>query len=353
MTKERIALATVSIAESAMDFLKRAVDEIEKHPKYSVIHFATAVELILKARLMHEHWALVVEKTSDADVERFLSGDCRTVSPAEAIRRLSKIAGQSIPADAVTQFNRLASHRNRMVHFFHEAGANEASAELLEGIAREQCLCWFHLERLLRLWSDQFAEMDDDITRIAWAMKRNRQFLAVKFEQLKPKIDTDAANGVAFHDCAGCGFAAAEVDDVSDLLHSLSCRVCGLTGGYLQMPCPSGCGHDITIDADHGSHRQCEDCGHVVSQEELTDALSTEYVAHEDFVQMNCAFCCSLGSVVQHGDSYVCTECLSFEEEIALCGWCNEMQIGGGDLEFSYHSGCEFCDGHAGWYRDD
>lgn len=72
MTKERIALATVSIAESAMDFLKRAVDEIEKHPKYSVIHFATAVELILKARLMHEHWALVVEKTSDADVERFL-----------------------------------------------------------------------------------------------------------------------------------------------------------------------------------------------------------------------------------------------------------------------------------------
>ena len=30
--------------------LKRAVDEIEKHPKYSVIHFATAVELILKAQ---------------------------------------------------------------------------------------------------------------------------------------------------------------------------------------------------------------------------------------------------------------------------------------------------------------
>ena len=31
-----------SVSESAFDFLERAVDELKKHPKYSVIHFAIA-----------------------------------------------------------------------------------------------------------------------------------------------------------------------------------------------------------------------------------------------------------------------------------------------------------------------
>lgn len=26
---------------------------------------------------------------------------------------------------------------------------------------------------------------------------------------------------------------------------------------------------------------------------------------------------------------------------------------GAGDLEMSYYSGCEFCDGQAGWHRDE
>ena len=351
--KARIKQATALLAESAMDFLKRAVDEIEKHPKYSVIHFATAVELILKARLMHEHWALVVEKTSDADLERFLSGDCRTVSPSEAIRRLIKICGQTIPKDAIDQFARLATHRNRMVHFFHEAGADQASADLLEGIVKEQCLCWFHLERLLRQWSGQFDALADDIHRVTWRMKQNRQFLQVKFDQIKPAIDTDVANGAIIANCSGCGFSAAVIGEVSDLLRDQTCRVCALMEGYLEMPCPTSCGAIIRIEADHGSHRECSECGHEVTHDELSDALSTEFVRHEDFIQMNCASCTSLGSVVQHGDIFVCTECLSVDDEIATCGWCNEMQIGGGDLEMSYHTGCEFCDGHSGWHKDD
>jgi len=41
------------------------------------------------------------------------------------------------------------------------------------------------------------------------------------------------------------------------------------------------------------------------------------------------------------------------DDIIAGCEWCNELQMGGGDLEFSFDSGCEFCDGRAGWRRDD
>jgi len=34
------------------------------------------------------------------------------------------------------------------------------------------------------------------------------------------------------------------------------------------------------------------------------------------------------------------------------CKWCNEGQIGGGDLERNYYSSYEFCDGKSGWDKD-
>ena len=49
-----------SLAKNAFDFLKQAIEEFDKSPKYSVIHFCAAVEMILKARLMTEHWLSLI-----------------------------------------------------------------------------------------------------------------------------------------------------------------------------------------------------------------------------------------------------------------------------------------------------
>lgn len=353
MTRERIEAATAHLAQSAFDFLERAVGELEKHPKYSVIHFATAVELIFKARLTNEHWSLVVEKSSDADLARFLDGNCRTVSPKEAVRRLKKICGQSISIEAEAQFSKLAAHRNRMVHFFHEAAAAQASSGTIQEVVLEQCRCWYHLRTLLRQWSDQFEDYENVILRVDWQMQRNRNFLQVKFDQIQPKIKSDIEKGAVFSNCSGCGFESAELLEQSEVLWDVTCRVCSLNHGYLEIPCPAKCGEIIHIDADHGSHRTCATCEHEVTSKELSETLETEFVRHEDYRQMSCALCMSMGSVVQHGDWFICVECLEHEEGISECEWCNEMQIGAGDLEMSYYNGCEFCDGHAGWHRDE
>ncbi|MBU6525536.1 hypothetical protein OGR47_00695 [Methylocystis sp. MJC1] len=164
MHKQKIAQAKKTLTDSAFDFLKRSAGEIDDHPKYSVIHFAIAVELLLKARLMHEHWSLVVEKVSDADINDFLSGKCKTVSTGEAIKRLEKVCQQSIPMPSAKQFEKIAAHRNKMVHFFHEATSTQNSKGLVEGIVKEQCLGWFYLENLLLQWSDQFSEFAVKIT---------------------------------------------------------------------------------------------------------------------------------------------------------------------------------------------
>lgn len=354
MSKKKLNSALRHLSESAFDFLDRSVEEIKTHPKYSVIHFATAVELILKARLMREHWTLVVERTSDVSVEDFMSGKAKTVTQVDAIKRLKNACGENIPQDAVTQFGKIAAHRNRMIHFFHEAGKKKADDALTEEIVKELCLCWFHLERLLSDWDDQFDEFEDEIATVTWQMKQLRTYLQVAFDRLKPEIDAAKKAGTAFKTCSGCGFDAAAVTEVSDVFFEQQCKVCGLGEAYIEMPCPNECGEILHIDGHNVSGIACEECGCEVTPEDLADALDTEFSDPSEFEpQINCAQCSSLGSVVQHGETFVCTECLYSEDSAPQCDWCNERQIGGGDLEFSYHTGCEFCEGQAGWTKDD
>lgn len=302
---------------------------------------------------MREHWTLVVERASDAKLEDFLSGTCKTVSQADAIKRLNGACSENISKDAIAQFARIAAHRNQMIHFFHSAGTAEADQALIEEIVKEQCLSWYYLERLLSDWGDQFEEFNIKIAGVRWRMKQNRAFLSVAFDRLKSKIEADKKAGTEFQVCSGCGFEAAAVTHVSDILFERLCRVCGLHDAYLEIACPGGCGETLHIDADRTSHN-CEKCGHDVTSHELGEALNTEYLDPTDpGAPINCAMCSGYHTVVQHHETFICTECLETAESAPMCEWCNERQVGGGDLENSYYLGCEFCDGQAGWIKDD
>lgn len=83
-----------SLTRNAIDFLKKSVIELEDSPKYSVIHFCSAIELFLKARLLVEHWSLIITKPENANLSKFKSGDFHSVSMQEAINRLKNISGE-------------------------------------------------------------------------------------------------------------------------------------------------------------------------------------------------------------------------------------------------------------------
>lgn len=342
------------IVESAFDFLTRAAGEIASHPKYSIINFATAIELMLKARLMMEHWTLVVEKSSEAVQKDFLEGRSKTVTPKEAIKRLRNVCNEMIPEDAQRVFEGIADHRNKVIHFYHEATSAKASPSQIEAITREQCLGWYHLERLLKHWGKPFTGYDKDIARIVRVMRKNRQYLNAVYESELPNIKEDQVTGAVFVECGGCQFGAAKVSSLADKIADHDCRVCGLKQRYIEIKCPNeACSAAIRMEADQGEKPVCENCGHEVSGAEISNALDTELHDPSDpATGKNCASCMEYHSVVQHHDTYVCTECLSVSEHIAGCQWCNELQIGGGDLEGSYYSGCEFCDGKVGWDGD-
>ncbi|MEQ4691025.1 hypothetical protein [Providencia manganoxydans] len=51
-----------SLVLNAIDFLYSSIDNLDKRPKNSIVDFYTAIELFLKARLMLEHWTLILDE---------------------------------------------------------------------------------------------------------------------------------------------------------------------------------------------------------------------------------------------------------------------------------------------------
>lgn len=340
------------MADSAFDFLDQAAADLEKKPKYAVIHFATAIELILKARLLREHWALVVTTSGEADRHAFQGGSAKTVTVDQAIKRLEQIADQHLPAGAPEAFKAISTHRNRMIHFFHEATSREAEETARAKVTAELLLGWYYLLRMFRTWEAYFVEYQPRIQRVEWGMRRLRGYLQVVFDKLQPQLVELAAKGVTFHDCASCGFLSARVASIDDMIDDLSCGVCGLTDTLVTMPCPQeDCQGTLRLTGYNNADEACDTCNQQIEREHLVEFLDTEHSEYFEFTVKNCGLCTSPGSVVQHNKIYICTNCLTHDEQIPTCEWCNEMQLGY-DLDFSYYKGCEFCDGKGGWDAD-
>ncbi|EBF8603504.1 hsdR, partial [Salmonella enterica subsp. enterica serovar Larochelle] len=68
-----------ALINNGLEFLDKAREELEaSKAKFSVVSFWTAVEILLKVPLLHEHWSLVC---SGRKIERarYLAGDFQSV----------------------------------------------------------------------------------------------------------------------------------------------------------------------------------------------------------------------------------------------------------------------------------
>ena len=115
-----------SLARNAFDFLERGIGEFDKAPKYSVIHFCAAVEMLLKARLMKEHWSLIVSKPEQANLAKFMAGDFASVTMDEARARIESpiyvVDDYFIHWETVREYNEacyeLSQYRQAVKHLY-------------------------------------------------------------------------------------------------------------------------------------------------------------------------------------------------------------------------------------------
>lgn len=335
------------LVENAIDFLASAIDEFEVRPKFSIVHFSTAVELFLKARLLHEHWSLVVSKSPDS--QKFETGDFESVTFDEACVRLQKVVESPIPDGARKNFDEIRKHRNKMVHFFHHADVEKAG---VEAIALEQLRAWYDLNQLLSTqWAPIFNPYTAKFRVIEKTLSKHREYLRAKFKGLEKVIATKRANGAIFIKCKSCRFNSAHVTVKLGDLKESKCLVCNYSAEWFDYECP-GCGKISPLY--EGGEFTCK-CGHTDDAQDIADHIN-EFVATKDNyyeanVHGNCVECDGYHTIVEYKDRYLCVSCFALAKSLETCGWCGESS--NGDMEGSSWSGCSACDGRAGWDSDD
>ena len=349
------------LVENALDFLSKAISELDEHPKYSVIHFYAALELFLKARLMAEHWTLVVgtqRKQEEPDLDKFMSGDFRSVSLKEASIRLSKVVRSGVSEQVQTIFENVGKDRNKMVHFFHEATTEKENDAVKERIVRQQLKAWYFLNRLLTVqWKEVFESCTKQITEINARLRQLHDFLQVVFDNLAPEIQKRKKKGMQFRECPSCGFASLCQEQEPEIgsICEARCLVCELTQQCLQIVCPECKEKVVFLD---GGFATC-DCGKSFEPDDVANLLLDDEGAHyaakvgdNSYNLVNCGDCGEFNTVVRmKDDKYICAACFAVFELLNQCHWCSGLNTN--DMEDSYWMGCSMCDGAKGNYADE
>lgn len=337
-----------SLVENALDFLERSLADFDEKPKYSVIHFYAAVELFFKARLLAEHWSLVVAKRQDPDLKKFESGDFQSVTLDEAAEKLDKVLQSPLTQAELSQFRNLGKHRNRMVHFFHDAATEQAQDHLKQQIAKEQLKAWYYLNRLLvERWDAVFGKWRDDLVAVTAALRQHHEYLQVVYDDVKSEIDEKIAQGASIECCPLCGFMSTEATDIVGDFKRRHCLVCQFDEDCVSVDCP-GCGHPVVFYGD--GFARCEHCDTRLRPRDLAKILSPAGypIDFNGRFPAHCVDCDSTDTVIEYEDQLFCTSCFQVYEthEAAHCNWCGALNVG--DMSDSHWQGCVTCEGCSG-----
>ena len=109
-----------NLLENAQEFTKRASIDLENNDcKFSLIHFCSAIEQILKARLVLEHWTLIIGKNDidSANLEGFQEGLFKTITITSVLQRSANLY-DNLSKPYVQCIKALFSERNKIIHFY-------------------------------------------------------------------------------------------------------------------------------------------------------------------------------------------------------------------------------------------
>jgi hypothetical protein len=347
--KKELTSEFESLVRNGIEFLEKAISQLNSDPKHSVINFYTAVEIFLKAPLVREHWSLVVVDR-DPNRQKYEAGDFISVTFEDACSRLSVSLGKTLGKPAKEAFDKVRRHRNRIVHFYHKGLSGKQHDE----IKLEQAHAWYELNRFVTdTWKEAFEPFIDSFARMERSLVANNHYAQVKYESLKAKIEGMKKGGANITDCPYCKMNGYKVDEVIDQLFECRCMICFRGESQLKVTCPECGDEDQYVTAEEGF--TCTECDHSVSGDNLLDLVDDSKRSYKDYYDAqtpaNCGECQGYHTVCEYRDGYLCTNCLDYSESIGHCEWCNDPTTA--DTEDTYVTGCEFCDGYAGHHAND
>lgn len=119
-TLGRVTSTNWAVVKNGLDFLERSVTEMADGndvDKYATIHLFSAIQVLIKARLMREHWMLACKKVDGVKQADFHTGLIETVGPAQELERLLDVVGLVTEKNHISDVKAVGRLRNRAIHF--------------------------------------------------------------------------------------------------------------------------------------------------------------------------------------------------------------------------------------------
>lgn len=329
-----------SLVKNALDFLTKSIKELEAgETKYSVINFYSGVELLLKARLLREHWCLCASDVNKMAQKQFTSGDFESIGLKEAKSRLANILGCKLSVQEENTYEKLRERRNRAVHFYHP---DDLRSE--KKVAIEQLVGWHFLyRRLTESWKDCFEPFLPELEKLHGAISPREEYYPSIYAEMKDEIQKKAKNRLIAN-CELCGQKSALTKgEVVKGVHRLDCTVCSGETFVLFLPCRK-CGKLAPRTFEPAN--TCQWCGGVnaANLEESFKWAETTYPAA--FPNAWCGDCgyTVRESVIAIDTASLCLACHAFYEhsDVGCCGYCGSRVTGLVGDRFS--PGCVRCE---------
>jgi hypothetical protein len=346
-TKEEMFDAVV---KNAIDFIDSSLDDLDKRPKNGIVDFYTSIELFLKARLMSEHWSLIIYKLDTVNLQSFSMGDFISVNLDDAAKRLKDILGDPLPEKALDNFKALAEHRNQIVHFTHTDYADVAAIKA--GVVVEQWASWYYMYELLTVnWKVTFKAYLSEIERLNKRIMLQKDFIRARYNELEPSIKNKIKSGLSIIRCNHCHMPAALVTENHKWGADYKCLVCNAEGTAVKptkatVTCDK-CGQEFEFFQN--KINGCSHCGQSIDTDKLISLCEKKYTKGDEWCEEggpHIAYCHSCQhprpSVFFIDGLWSCVSCFDRGWQAISCPHCNEFVTG--DMDTIKHYACFKCE---------
>lgn len=339
-----------ALVRNAIDFIDASLDTLDKRPKNGIVDFYTAIELFLKARLMAEHWTLILSKPEGGNLQSFAIGDFHSVFLEDAARRLKEIVGSPLNERALDNFKALGEHRNQIVHFAHTDYSDVAGAKA--GVVVEQWTSWHYLhELLINHWGPTFAAYKIEFERLHSRMLEQHAFLGARYKEIESSIKNRIKQGELIDICSQCKMPSALVKETHKWGRDFECLVCQ-THGTLVTPTSATvtcdqCGKDFEFFKS--GKQSCPYCSQAIDTDKLISLCKRKFTEGDDWWEegsphiAECHICKYHSPSVFYIDGlWSCVSCFDRGWQAVRCSHCNEFVTG--DMETIKHFACFKCE---------
>lgn len=344
-----------ALINNGLDFLDQAREELKKSkPKFSVVNFWTAVEILLKVPLAHEHWSLICSKKSPPKKQAYQDGDFQSISYDETRNLLRDVLNKPLSDEDHKAFDKVRKHRNRLVHFYHPHFTETEVQQILD----EQAEAWFRLYQLIRKDWQSFTggallhKLLIDESRL---LRTSLYYSKAKYKSLTETLAQRKKEGKTIVQCPICSqkaFVRSTFNEESEHpLYESNCLVCGFADSYVEVVCPN-CEVKQRVEPDGELDFTCTECQYTLPKTELLDESnsSPEEVLINGGIA-SCSDCDGYETICDFGGGYLCVSCLTLHDTVGSCEYCGTTSTSIPDM--SALLGCSFCSGNVKVLHDD